>query len=355
MKLLIVIFIIVAISVGAKNKGDCTVNIKNCEYKGQKYDIGSSFTDECNTCTCHEGGKVACTLMLCQDQDPCSSVDCVEGKLCWVNESGIAECRDDPCTNVSCSVDKICTANRFDCTPECVKSSCEYNGETYYHGESFPCQDGCNQCSCSDGMVVCTLRACGGTCEYESNTYNEGDSFPCVDGCNTCSCSSGNVTCSEKTCDHTCDYEGDTYSEGDSFPSIDGCNTCSCSSGKVSCSENPCPKIPPTCNYEGSTYNEGDSFPCIDGCNNCSCSSGNVTCTTNTCETPITCGTNTDCASGFYCSKKSCDDSQGTCSFMPPSCVDLLIDPVCGCDNQSYVRPCLAAAAGVNVKSKGNC
>jgi hypothetical protein len=46
-------------------------------------------------------------------------------------------------------------------------ADCEYNGEVYADGTSFPADDGCNTCSCSDGMVLCTQMACvvedGGT------------------------------------------------------------------------------------------------------------------------------------------------------------------------------------------------
>src|SRR5690606_6658734 len=38
--------------------------------------------------------------------------------------------------------------------------SCEYNGNSYEAGASFPSSDGCNTCSCSEGGVACTLRAC---------------------------------------------------------------------------------------------------------------------------------------------------------------------------------------------------
>ena len=37
---------------------------------------------------------------------------------------------------------------------------CEYQGEVYEDGESFPSSDGCNSCSCVSGEVVCTLMAC---------------------------------------------------------------------------------------------------------------------------------------------------------------------------------------------------
>lgn len=38
--------------------------------------------------------------------------------------------------------------------------SCVYNGKTYKSGDSFLDQDGCNRCSCQDGLVACTLKAC---------------------------------------------------------------------------------------------------------------------------------------------------------------------------------------------------
>ncbi|KAH3886186.1 hypothetical protein DPMN_010187 [Dreissena polymorpha] len=38
-----------------------------CEYNGKRYKAGESFPDDdgCNTCNCHRGGAVACTLMFC--------------------------------------------------------------------------------------------------------------------------------------------------------------------------------------------------------------------------------------------------------------------------------------------------
>ncbi len=38
--------------------------------------------------------------------------------------------------------------------------SCEYYGQTYADGSSFPADDGCNTCGCNNGMVACTLMAC---------------------------------------------------------------------------------------------------------------------------------------------------------------------------------------------------
>lgn len=38
---------------------------------------------------------------------------------------------------------------------------CEYAGETYDKGESFPAEDGCNSCTCEEkGNVSCTEMGC---------------------------------------------------------------------------------------------------------------------------------------------------------------------------------------------------
>lgn len=40
-----------------------------CKYNGKIYKLGDGFasTDGCNTCSCGEGGQVACTLMACDN------------------------------------------------------------------------------------------------------------------------------------------------------------------------------------------------------------------------------------------------------------------------------------------------
>lgn len=37
---------------------------------------------------------------------------------------------------------------------------CEYAGNIYKQGEGFPAEDGCNQCSCSEGLIMCTEKGC---------------------------------------------------------------------------------------------------------------------------------------------------------------------------------------------------
>lgn len=67
------------------------------------------------------------------------------------------------------------------------------------------------------------------------------------------------------------------------------------------------------------------------------------------------CTDNSDCASTEYCFKGGfrCG-GRGNCELRPEFCI-LIFDPVCGCDGQTYGNACLAANAGVNVASEGEC
>jgi hypothetical protein len=71
------------------------------------------------------------------------------------------------------------------------------------------------------------------------------------------------------------------------------------------------------------------------------------------------CMTNEQCGQGEFCSKlfNSCGES-GKCETRPLDCVEhghVIDKPVCGCDDKTYGNFCLAAVAGINVKSEGKC
>lgn len=71
------------------------------------------------------------------------------------------------------------------------------------------------------------------------------------------------------------------------------------------------------------------------------------------------CSTNEQCGEGEFCAKffGSCGES-GKCEPRPEGCVEhghVIDKPVCGCDGKTYGNYCLAAVAGVNVKSEGAC
>mmetsp|Transcript_10716 Transcript_10716/g.23735 ORF Transcript_10716/g.23735 Transcript_10716/m.23735 type:complete len:260 (-) Transcript_10716:353-1132(-) len=92
----------------------------------------------------------------------------------------------------------------------------------------------------------------------------------------------------------------------------------------------------------------------------CECNGGDVSCNPNSVrDTRCLLGAN-ECTSGEYCAvtEGQCmlriAEIYGKCLPLPEMCT-YNMDPVCGCDNETYSNECSAAAAGVNVASVGEC
>jgi hypothetical protein len=143
--------------------------------------------------------------------------------------------------------------NLFNKPANVANKNCEYNGNTYVGGETFPSVDGCNTCGCDGetGTVSCTEKVCYKDCTYNGQTYTNGETFKATDGCNTCKCDgeTGTVSCTENVCYKSCTYNGKTYANAETFNATDGCNTCKCdgTTGKVTCTQIKCPTDP----YQG--------------------------------------------------------------------------------------------------------
>jgi len=82
----------------------------------------------------------------------------------------------------------------------------------------------------------------------------------------------------------------------------------------------------------------------------CYCYDGDYYCSDDTCA----CTSNSDCNSGYYCDKPTCDDTTGYCF----ECSDdngCMAQEVCGCDDQTYDNAMEATNADVIVRDYGEC
>ena len=127
-----------------------------CVYNGQMHKTGEQFTasDGCNACTCRADGSIACTQRACPPTSTCDETI----NRCYPQTAnvGSVKCVD---TYASC----VAKYGRCDCgyeEPPSPRVGCTYNNTIHKDGESFPADDGCNQCSCTNGALRCTLMAC---------------------------------------------------------------------------------------------------------------------------------------------------------------------------------------------------
>lgn len=190
----------------------CTVDVSlgfdACEYDGATYQVGESFDagDGCNTCSCTEGGQVACTAIACvacEDPSPeCpqpGAPNCSAEAICDLNGGWQCIIKCDECTGgpppcaappMGCTMDgPVCVNGNWQCGAIKCPEGCFYGGEVHAFGEVFADFDGCNQCTCfEDGTVGCTDQACP-TCGTEPPMCQVPDpsctAYPvCTDGTN---------------------------------------------------------------------------------------------------------------------------------------------------------------------------
>src|SRR5262249_19276454 len=68
------------------------------------------------------------------------------------------------------------------------------------------------------------------------------------------------------------------------------------------------------------------------------------------------CNSDGDCQADEFCEGRpgACDKTGGACTARPAVCFDL-VEPVCGCDGQTYPNDCARRAAGVCKQANGPC
>uniref|UniRef100_A0AAR2KBW5 Uncharacterized protein n=1 Tax=Pygocentrus nattereri TaxID=42514 RepID=A0AAR2KBW5_PYGNA len=218
----------------------CPVCTGVCEYFGQEYESGSTFTpptDRCLSCTC-------------------------------LNE--IVSCQRKPCAQ-QCSH----PARSTDCCPVC--DLCLYEGVEYKHTQTFTSRSNpCQRCVCMSGTVACTHLRCyrkqcpslvdcpkhnilfsgpDSCCPVCARQYQNGQEE--TDYCVQFTYVYHNISVCRVFCfvfvcvclcvciadlNVQCVYEGQTY-DSNEYWEMDECTTCTCVSGDVHCQTERCPAV----------------------------------------------------------------------------------------------------------------
>ena len=243
---------------------------------------------------------------------------------------------------------------------------CNVDGLDYEPGESFPSSDGCNTCFCGeDGLVGCTERACADICggllglPCGDDQYCE---FPpdaqCGAADQTGVCRFRPDFCTEQF-DPVCGCDGETYGNA-CFAAVEGASILSRGACDVECRvDDDCPVPPCACldeDGDGACENECPVAICEDG--RCSVGLEPGLGVGESCGGFRPVGS-PDCAAGLFCQHQAgalcgAADAPGECVVIPDVC-PAVVDPVCGCDGETYGNACAAAAAEIGIFELGAC
>jgi hypothetical protein len=225
-----------------------------CVYNGKTYQVGETFKQDCNTCTCFGMNGVACTLIACPDTcetaqfaftnaiaeakrcDPTlgtaqqcrlyETADLLCGCPTFVNPANgealmeASSWRDTYLQNqcgqgIACGV--CLEPRRGFCSPSGVcediydagGASCLVNGKVYPHGATgIKDPFSCNSCQCSDGRLGCTEIGCQTPCPPDTTHGERCALCGFADGCDVIE------TGCLPVCDGTCPNAGDACVNG---------------------------------------------------------------------------------------------------------------------------------------------
>jgi hypothetical protein len=178
-----------------------------CTDHGVQYQIGETFKQDCNTCTCTTQG-ISCTLIGCVPSTGGSSSS-TGGTGGIVGSGGVGGIVG---SGGSSGIGGGSGTGGAKPNPDAAPEGCVEGGRSYGVGETF--KRDCNTCTCTANGAICTEMACavdaapdlprasdaGKTCSLDGHEYTIGESFK--SDCNTCQCTNDGIACTVMFCFH---------------------------------------------------------------------------------------------------------------------------------------------------------
>ncbi|KAJ8035130.1 Kielin/chordin-like protein [Holothuria leucospilota] len=231
---------------------ECNINSELCEN-------GCINTYGSYRCNCETGFEFDANF-TCEDIN-----ECLRDEFC-----------DQGCINVPGSFLCICDPGYYldEDQRTCLgPAACIYEGALHLAGTTWQSEDGCEECTCDEGVTVCHDTQCpmSNDCEHYRVLYKHGSNWTALhDPCLQCSCDNGDVSCVTEVCDPRCShpaprqgeccrecnnclYEGTLILNNRMFkPVADNCSVCECiENGDVQCIREVCNLDCPVPSYLG--------------------------------------------------------------------------------------------------------
>ena len=276
---------------------------------------------------------------VCRTNEDCNPEDYCLFEECAA-QSGTCQPRPDACPDLwdpVCGCDGVSYSNR--CEAARAGISVDYPGacvQACSSNDDCAANDYCYLEDCAAPTGVCQPRPGGcpevwdPVCGCDGQTYS-----------NACFAAAAGVSV---------DYPGECNTScwgNDDCAANEYCffHVCAAETGICLPRPDTCPDLwDPVCGCDGMTY-----------ANACEAARVGVSIDYAGPCRPTPCMDNTDCVAEHYCAKTIGDcGGVGECEPRPGGCPGVL-DPVCGCDGNTYNNACEAAFAGVSIAYLGPC